>query len=581
MARSAKNIDEAIDPKRSIQVLLVTDGDTDGILKQLHSGGYNIEHHSVDNAMALSRALREKHWDLVISDYRMANLNCHDALKLFKRTVADCPFIVVSASMNDEAGIAMMKAGAHDYVMSDNLPRLLPVIERELEQAAVRRQLQRATTRLEYLEYHDVVTNLPNASFLNERLAHALRQAERNNHQGALLVLRIERFRTLNETLGDQLFAVLLMQFGRSVRETLDAANTVSFLRANEFAVLLPVVRSPEAAVEVIHEITKALERPFMIGDLKLELQVSFGVALFPDHATSADLLVRKARVALSAARKSHSPFAFFSAQQAERSGRQLTLASDLRRAILENQLFLLYQPKIDLSTFRVTGVEALVRWKHPQQGILTPEHFIPLAEETGFIMPLTLWVLNEACRQCRTWNDASVRLTMAVNLSPWNLQNSALAEQIKGLLASSGVPADQLELEITESAIMANPQQAAQILGGLRAMGIRLVIDDFGTGYSSLAHLQKFPVDVVKIDKSFVMQLATAAQDAVIVRSIIYLAHNLELKVVAEGVENRETIRLLAKMGCDMAQGHYISHPRPAGELPPAIIDRMGNSLL
>lgn len=558
--------------EKSLRALLVQDSDDEAqlVLRELRRAGYNVESQRVDSAIALSKALLEKNWDVVISDYKLPGFNGNDALKLFKRASIDCPFVMVSGAVPDETGIAMMKAGARDYVLKGNLGRLVPVIERELEETAIRRQQKRANERLQHLAYHDLTTDLPNYTFLHERLDQAIVNAEHRKNQVALLVMRINRFQKLNETLGDQLMDILLMQFGRRVSEALQPAYTLACLRGNEFAVLVPVADNAKVALQVVAEIGKALERPFIIADgLKIETQVSFGIALFPEHATAADLLIRRARIALASAQQNHRPHAFYSLQQSENTQHQLTLVGDLRRAIIDNQLFLLYQPKVTLSPLQITGVEALVRWKHPSSGILTPNHFIPLAEQTGLIMPLTLWVLNEALRQCRAWNQEGLPLSVAVNLSPWNLQSSALPEQIRGLLTSSGVSAAQLEVEITESAIMANPSQATEILAVLKEMGLRIAIDDFGTGYSSLALLHRLPVDVIKIDKSFVLKLATEAQDAVIVRSIIYLAHNLGLKVVAEGVENRETMRMLVKIGCDMAQGFHISHPRLPEELP------------
>jgi diguanylate cyclase len=558
--------------EKAIRALLVEDSDDDVqlLVRELRKSGYNVEYQRVDTAVELSKALLEKNWDLILSDYKMRNLNGNDALKLYKRTRIDCPFLMVSGAVPDETGIAMMKAGARDYVLKGNLTRLLPVVERELEQTEVRRQWKRASERLQHLAYHDVTTDLPNYAFLHERLDQAILNAQRHNNHVALLVMRVNRFQKMNETLGDQLIDILLMQFARRVSEALEPSYTFACLRGNEFAVLIPVTDGANTALEVVRDISKVLERPFIIAEgLKIEMQVSVGIALFPEHATAADLLVRRARVALAAAKKNHSPHSLYSVQQSESTQHQLTLVGDLRRAIIDNQLFLVYQPKVDLSTLEVTGVEALVRWKHPSFGILTPDHFIPLAEQTGLIMPLTLWVLNEALRQCNLWNQQELRLSVAVNLSPWNLQSSALPEQIKGLLTSSGVSPFQLELEITESAIMANPTQATEILTLMKEMGLRIAVDDFGTGYSSLALLNRLPVDVIKIDKSFVTKLAIDAQDAVIVRSMIYLAHNLGLKVVAEGVENREILRMLIKIGCDMAQGYHISHPRPAEELP------------
>ncbi len=373
----------------------------------------------------------------------------------------------------------------------------------------------------------------------------------------------------MNEALGDQLLDLLLIQLAGRVRAALDQSLTFACLRSNEFAVLVPVVSSSEYAVEIVRSIIKALEAPFILREgLKVEIQASFGIALFPKHATAPDLLLKRARAALGTAITNRRQYSFYSGDQYENTHNQLSLVTDLRRAIIENELFLVYQPKMDLPSSRVTGVEALVRWRHPRLGILTPDHFIALAEQTGLIMPLTLWVLNEALRQCRVWNQESRQLTVAVNLSAWNLQSSVLPEQIRGLLSSSGVSAPQLELEITESALMTNPIEAEQILTAIKQIGLQLSIDDFGTGYSSLAYLHRLPLNTLKIDKSFVRNLATESRDAVIVRSTIQLAHNLGLKVIAEGVENRESLRLLLGMGCDVAQGYYISHPRPAEEL-------------
>jgi diguanylate cyclase (GGDEF)-like protein len=558
--------------EKTIRALLVqnSDDDTQLIVREMRKGGYNVEYQRVDAAVALSKALLEKSWDIVISDFKMANFNGYDALKLFKRASIDCPFLMVSGLVPDETGIAMMKAGAHDYVTKANLNRLVPVVEKELQQSEVRQQQKRANERLQHLAYHDIATDLPNYAFFHERLDQAILNAQRQTNQITLLVMRINRFQKMTETLGDELVDILLMQFGRRVSEALQPSHTFACLRGNEFAVLIPVTEGPHPAVQAVREIEKVLEQPFIIADgLKIEIQVSIGITLFPEHATTADLLIRRARVALSSAKREHSAYAFYSVQQSESPEHQLTLVGDLRRAIIENQLFLLYQPKVDLSTLQVTGVEALVRWKHPAFGILAPNQFIPLAEQTGLIMPLTLWVLNEALRQCNAWNQEELRLSVAVNLSPWNLQSSALPEQIRGLLNSSRVSPFQVELEITESAIMANPTQATEILTVMKEMGLRIAVDDFGTGYSSLALLHRLPVTVIKIDKSFVTKLATQAQDAVIVRSMIQLAHNLGLKVVAEGVENRETMRMLVKIGCDMAQGYHIGHPRLAEELP------------
>ena len=560
-----------------IRALLVEHSGDDAqlLVREVRQGGYDLDYLRVETPAALSSALSEKSWDIVLAEYKMPNFNGTDALRLFKRVGLDCPFVIVSGAMSDEPGAATMKAGAHDYVLKGNLTRLVPTIERELEHAKIRRHGKRANEKLEHLVSHDLITDLPNYAFFSERLTQAVVNAQREKNQLAVLIMKVNRFHELNEALGDQLCDVLLMQLGRRLTTELHPSLTIACLRSNEFAVLIPAAKGSDAVLQVVYEISSVLERPFIISDgLKLELQIGFGIALFPEHATTADLLIRRSRAACAMAKKSHSQYAFYTSEQQQTAQHRLSMVGDLRRAIVQNQLFLLYQPKVDLASLRFAGVEALVRWKHPRLGILTPDHFIPLAEQTGLIMPLTLWVFNEALRQCNVWNKETAGLDVAVNLSAWNLQSSRLPEQISGLLTSSGVSSSQLELELTESAIMANPKQAAEILTSMKQMGLLITVDDFGTGYSSLAHLNRLPIDVIKIDKSFVMKMATEAQDAVIVRSMIHLAHNLNLKVVAEGVENRQTIDMLRTMGCDMAQGYYISHPRLAEELPRRLQD-------
>ncbi|HEY7323019.1 MAG TPA: EAL domain-containing protein [Candidatus Binatia bacterium] len=557
---------------KSIRALLVehSDDDVQVLVREMRQGGYDLDYLRVETPTALASALSQKTWDVVLAEYRMPAFNGTDALRLYKRAGLDCPFVIISGAMSDETGAATMKAGAHDYLLKENLTRLVPTIERELQQAEIRRQYNCANQKLQHLARHDLITDLPNYTFFAERLAQILLNAQRERNQLAVLIMKVNRFHDLNEALGDQLCDVLLMQLARRLTEELPSSLTFTCLRSSEFGVLVPAAKDSETAVQVVHEIISVLERPFIISEgLKLDLQVGFGIALFPEHGTTADLLIRRARAAFATAKKNHSPYAFYTLEHQQSAQHRLSLVGDLRRAIVENQLFLLYQPKVDLDSLRLTGVEALVRWKHPQLGILTPDHFIPLAEQTGLIMPLTLWVLNEALRQSRIWQQENVDLSIAVNLSPWNLQSSRLSEQIGGLLSSSGIPPSRLELELTESAIVANPRQAAEILAGVKQMGLLITVDDFGTGYSSLAHLHRLPIDAIKIDQSFVMKMATETQDAVIVRSMIHLAHNLNLKVIAEGVENRQTMDMLRTMGCDMAQGYYISHPRPPQELP------------
>ncbi|TMA12992.1 MAG: EAL domain-containing protein, partial [Deltaproteobacteria bacterium] len=318
----------------------------------------------------------------------------------------------------------------------------------------------------------------------------------------------------------------------------------------------------------VARDILKVLEEPFVLEGLKLDIQASIGIVFFPDHGSNADTLIQRADVAMYAAKASRNGYTIYTPDQDQSNPGRLVLMGDLRRAIVDDQLFLLYQPKIDLQTGQVTGVEALARWRHPQLGTILPDQFIPLAERTGLIMPLTLWVLHEALRQSRRWHEAGIELNVSANISMLNLQSRALPDQVAGLLKSCEVPPSSFGLEITESTIMADPMRTMEIVKRMSDMGLQFSIDDFGTGYSSLAYLSKLPIDELKIDKSFVINMTTQKEDIVIVRSTIDLAHNLGLKIVAEGVENEATKEKLTLLGYDAAQGFHLSRPISADDI-------------
>jgi EAL domain-containing protein (putative c-di-GMP-specific phosphodiesterase class I) len=304
------------------------------------------------------------------------------------------------------------------------------------------------------------------------------------------------------------------------------------------------------------------------VEDLSLAVEASLGIAVYPDHGMAADSLIQRADVAMYVAKESGSGYFVYASESDRHHPRRLALMGRLRHAIEQDELVLHYQPKLDFRAKCVTGVEALVRWQHPEFGMIPPDQFIVPAEKTGLIKPLTLWILNSVLRECRVCHQTGVEISVAVNLSRRNLHDPELPEQVARALKGCNIPPERLVLEITESALMADPARATEVLTRLSQMGVRLSIDDFGTGYSSLASLKKLPVNEVKIDRSFVKEMAVNEDDAIIVRSTIELAHNLCLKVVAEGVEDQSTLDRLAALGCDAAQGYYISRPLPAEEL-------------
>ena len=336
-------------------------------------------------------------------------------------------------------------------------------------------------------------------------------------------------------------------------------------LGGDEFGVLLPRVDSPQDASTVAQSLLVHLREPFVLEGMRLEIDASIGLALHPQHGEDNETLQQRADIAMYSAKQSGRGHAIFEPELDRHSPRRLALAGGLRSAINEGQIQLYYQPKADLRTGRIMGAEALARWDHPEFGIVGPAEFVPIAEQTGLITPLTSFVLDAALRQVRAWKDAGLELSVAVNLSARSFLDTQLAVEIPRLLARWGVEAELLELEITESMLMTDPARAEATLDRLSQIGLTLSVDDFGTGYSSLANLKRLPVDVIKIDKSFVIEMAVDASDAAIVRSTIDLAHNLGLKVVAEGVESEDAWRHLEALGCDYAQGYYLSRPLPA----------------
>jgi len=415
--------------------------------------------------------------------------------------------------------------------------------------------------------YYDTLTGLPNRTLFQDRLRQAILVGAREDKPTAVLLLDLNSFKEINNTLGHHRGDALLQMMGPRLQEVLRVSDTIARFGGDEFGVLLPNTDT-EGASQVARKILKALEPPFMIEGLPINVETSIGIALHPDHGGNPDSLIQRADVAMYTAKRIDGGYAIYKPKQDQHSPRRLALMGELRHAIEREQLFLHYQPKISLKTGKIMGVEALVRWRHPQLGIIPPDQFIVPAEQTGIIKPLTAWILNTALWQCKSWHQGGLEIPIAVNLSARTLHDPQLADEVAKLLQTYGMAPQVLQLEITETAIMVDPGHVLGIVDRLSQMGIPFSIDDFGTGYSSMAYLKRLPVDEIKIDRSFVKDMIGNDNDAVIVRSTIDLGHNLDLKVVAEGVENRETWDRLAALGCDAAQGYYMSRPIPAEEL-------------
>jgi len=467
------------------------------------------------------------------------------------------------------AGLLLCGLGPVLVVVADfSLPAVILLF---LPLYAIHRGSRHAIAK-EHQALHDALTGLPNRLLFRDRVDQAIIAGQRTGEIAAVMLMDLDHFKEINDTLGHHHGDRLLEEVAQRLRLALRESDTVARLGGDEFGVLLPRVDGPEAATEVANDLLGRLREPFVVDDLTLEVDASIGVACFPDHGTHTETLIQRADIAMYTAKSSSGGSMLFEAAQDRHSPRRLALAGELRSAIHDGQIVLYFQPKADLQTGRVVGVEALARWDHPRFGVVNPAEFVPIAEQTGLIGPLTSCVLDKALAQLRVWSESRDDLTVAVNLSARSFLDTQLAVEIPALLERHGVAPARLELELTESMLMQDPQRAEVTLERLKNIGVTLAVDDFGTGYSSLANLRRLPVDVIKIDKSFVIDMATSPSDAAIVSATVGLAHSLGLRVVAEGVESDEVWRRLAELGCDIAQGFHVSRPLPADDLAPLL---------
>jgi len=416
------------------------------------------------------------------------------------------------------------------------------------------------------LAYEDRLTGLPNRALFNDRLAGAVNLARRTGTPLTVMLMDLDRFKHINDTLGHTIGDNVLREVATRLRAALRESDTIARLGGDEFGVLLPTGNEDRIG-EVVRKILRAIEQPIEAEGQWLDVGASIGIARFPEHGDKPDTLISRADVAMYLAKAANSEFAFYDATHDGTQQEQLSLLGELRRAMDRQELRVYFQPKIDLRTGRTRGVEALVRWMHPMRGLVPPIEFMPFAERTGFVRTVTRFVLETALTRCGQWLAQGIRLSVSVNISVRDLQNTDLPDIVASLLASCAVPPELVCLEITESSFMENPQRALHTLGRLRALGIRLSIDDFGTGFSSLAYLRKLRVHEIKVDRTFIAAMEDS-DDMVIVRSTIELAHNLGLQVVAEGIEDEKSLARLRAMGCDEAQGFFMSRPLPEERL-------------
>jgi diguanylate cyclase (GGDEF)-like protein len=431
-------------------------------------------------------------------------------------------------------------------------------------------QLQRANEQLQHVATHDALTGLPNRVLLADRLEQAIAQAERGGGSFALLMVDLDGLKSINDSIGHQAGDELLKEVAQRLKSILRQIDTLARLGGDEFVIIVNCIAGPEHAESVIGEVLGCIGQPMKLASIEVQTSPSIGVSLYPHDGTDPQTLLKHADAAMYHAKKmGRNTFQFFAADMNAFTRERLELECSLRTALCRREFVLHYQPKVDIKNGHIVGVEALIRWNHPKLGLLPPEEFIPLAEETGLIVPIGDWVLHEACQQAHAWHAAGItHLRMAVNLAAQQFRQTNLVETVREALAQSALEARFLELELTETAVMQDAEQSASILQQLSDIGVRLSLDDFGTGYSSLSYLQRFPLNKVKIDRSFVREIFRSEGNAEIVRAIVSLAHSLRLSVIAEGVETVEQLEFLAKIGCDQYQGYFRSSAVPAGAL-------------
>ena len=557
--------------KTSLRLLVVDDSEQDVSLlrKEIEREGYQLAIRRVDTETALVEALHSTDWDVVIADESMPKMNSRDALAIIKRHGRDIPFILYSGTISSQRASQAMRDGMDDYVCKGEIARLIPSIERELRNAAIRKAAKKAESYVYRLAYYDPLTGLPNRNYLCERMSEQF--AAQPEAMAAVIFLDVDKFMRLNGSFGYAIGDGLMRQLARRLEQCCGGKVLLSRLRGDEFVMFVPGVAGREEIDALMQCVIRSFSTPFSHDTLEFDLAVSMGISIYPTDGREGEMLINYAENAMTLAKaESGTSYCYHDQKTADVANRRVVLEAALRRAIERKELFLHYQPISDVRSGRIIGTEALVRWRHPEFGIVTPDKFIPIADESGLIISIGEWVLREACTQTRIWQDMGHRdLGIAVNVSAVQFAQTQLLAQIKNTLTQSGLPPHCLELEITETVLMRDAQATVSALKSLKEMGVHVAMDDFGTGYSSLSYLKKFPIDALKIDKSFTQDISVDRDGSAIVAAITALGKSLGLKLVAEGVETREQLEFLEQLQCDRMQGFLLSKPLAPEQIP------------
>lgn len=525
--------------------------------------------------------LRKQSFDLILSDINMGAMSGLELIPRVRELAPEALVMMISGEQNIESAISSIRDGAFDYIKKPfNVDHVEAAVKRAVEHQALRAEKRRyenlleelveqRTAELNYLIYHDALTDLPNRVLFEDRLAQALSLAQHNEQLLAVLFLSLDRFKKVHDTLGQASEARLLQEVAKRLKTCARDGATIARFERNEFAVLLPQIDDTQTVIEITNEIKEVLAPPFLIDEHEIFITTSVGISFFPNDGADVQTLLKNAGAALYRAKKAgRNNYRFYTADMNAEALKRMALENNLRRALERDEFEVFYQPKINISNGQIAGMEALVRWRHPELGLVPPSEFVPLAEETGLIVPIGEWVLRTACAQNKQWKDEGFApLQVSVNLSPRQFEQQNLFETIVEIIKDTLTDSKYLELEVTESSIIENAEGAVETLTELKKMGVKISIDDFGTGCASLEYLKRLPLDVLKIDRSFMRDVTTDRADAAIVIAIVTLAQNLNLKVVAEGVEIDEQLKFLRRLKCDEWQGFLYSKPVNARE--------------
>ena len=531
---------------------------------------------SFEEALAV---LQTVSFDLVLSDI---NLGASSGLNLVPRILEQTPetvVIMISGQAAIESAIEAMRVGAFDYITKPlDVRHVLAAVRRALDHHKLleeKRQyenhleelVQRRTAEIEHLAYHDRLTDLPNRFLFADRCAQAIATAQHDKHLLGVLLVSLDRLKKVTDTLGHSAGDIVLSEAAARLRRCIGDSDTVARFDGDEFALLLTHLNQAGDATEASMAIIEAFKPPFRLGEQDVYMTASIGISLFPSNGEDSANILKNAGAALYRARKSgDNNYQFYAADMNVLAVKRLALETSLRRAVENDEFIAYYQPILNLATDQIVGVEALVRWRHPEFGILPPAKFIGLAEETGLILDIGELVLRTACAQVRAWQERGFgRLRASVNVSARHFKQKGFLDRVVQILAKTRLDPSCLELELTETSIMENTEFAAKLLAEIRQLGVKVALDDFGTGYSSLSYLKRLPIDTVKLDQSFIKGATTDPDDAALVMAIVTLAHNLKLRVIAEGVETKAQREFLRLLRCDEGQGYLFGKPAPA----------------